>query len=273
MEQSHTPLCQVIENLKQKLHNLVQISKGNAEIYEKWKDVELTYTSNAIEGNTLSHLETALVIEKGIGIAGKPVKDHNEAIDLFEAWQFAKKKALSANSFNEKDVLDLHKRVLLRSYPEEAGKYSEYRRRIAGSAVVFPSPNKIFPLMVEFGSWLSQQPPNHHTAFEAHLRLVSIHPFSDGNGRTSRLLMNMILKSGQYPALAIYPENRKDYLEVIETAQLKGDKNPYNVFMRNSLIENMKDYIEKIDMSKEQISHHEINSSPVTRNSISKKRS
>lgn len=261
-----------IKNLKKEFSRVVSNNLGNARIYEDWKDVELTYTSNAIEGNTLTHMETALVIEKGISIAGKPVKHHNEAIDLFEAWKFAKEKAKSKSSFNENDIIELHQKVLLRSYPEEAGKYSKYQRRIAGSGVVFPSPTKIFPLMQEFGNWLLKQPPSHITAFEAHLRLVSIHPFSDGNGRTSRLLMNMILSAGHYPALAIYPEDRKDYLNVIELAQLEGKNEPYNEFMRKALLRSLAQHIEKIDMSKEQNSYSEIKNSLAQGNSNLRKR-
>ncbi len=267
-----TSLDAEIEKLKKEFSKVVSNNRENAKIYEDWQDVELTYSSNAIEGNTLTHMETALVIEKGISIAGKPVKHHNEAIDLFEAWKFAKEKTKSKSAFGENDIIELHQKVLLRSYPEEAGQYSKYQRRIAGSGVVFPSPAKILPFMQEFGNWLLKQPASPATAFEAHLRLVSVHPFSDGNGRTSRLLMNMILYAGHYPAMAIYPEDRKEYLSVIEFAQLNGKSDAYNELMRKALIRSLNKHIEQIDISKEPVVNYEINNALTPLNSSSRKR-
>jgi Fic family protein len=96
-------------------------------------------------------------------------------------------------------VREIHRRIVLRSQPEIAGFYSSLPRRIAGSPVVFPNPLKIPELMRQFGEWLSTAEPVPSASFEAHFRLSAIHPFSDGNGRTCRLLMNLLLLRGGYP--------------------------------------------------------------------------
>lgn len=190
-------------------------------------DVALTYTSNAIEGNTLTHLETALVIEKGITIGGKTVTEHLEAQDHYAALQLMHQMARGSSPIAEGDVRELHRRIVMRSRPQIAGVYSTMPRRTAGSAVVFPNAARIPELMSELGSWLAGQPASAEVAFEAHLRLVSIHPFADGNGRTARMLMNLILIRAGYPPIPIRPEDRKRYLESLESCQTGGETMPY----------------------------------------------
>lgn len=206
-------------------------------------DVELTYTSNAIEGNTLTLQETALVIEKGITIGGKTLAEHLEAQDLYAALQWVRELAGGKRALGRNDVMEMHRRIVQRSRPEIAGVLSRFPRRIAGSTVVFPA--KLPELMDEFGKWLSGQPDSPEAAFEAHLRLVSIHPFSDGNGRTARLLMNLILLRGGHPPVAIRPVDRKAYLEAIELEQLGGDGSGYERLMGERLAVTSEDYVER----------------------------
>ncbi len=126
---------------------------------------------------------------------------------------------------------------------EIAGVYSPNRRRIAGSPVVFPNPLKIPELMQEFGAWLEQAPPTPATAFDAHFQLTAIHPFSDGNGRTARLLMNLILLSGGYVPMAVRPEDRKIYLDALERASLADDLRPFQMFMHERLDATLAEYL------------------------------
>ena len=118
--------------------------------------------------------------------------------------------------------------------PEEAGRYSAHQRAIAGSPLVLPSPAEIPPLMGDFTAWLAVAPAGPETAFDAHARLVAIHPFSDGNGRTARLLMNLLLMQG-YPPVVIGPEHRALYIEALQAVQLKADAQPYWRFMAERL--------------------------------------
>ena len=144
--------------------------------------------------------------------------------------------------FTEADIRDVHRLVVGSTLKAEAGMYSQYRRRIAGSMVVFPNPVKIPALMEEFGTWLSANEPSAETAIEAHLRLVSIHPFSDGNGRTARLLMNLLLMKDGYPPLVVRPEDRADYIDSIEKYQLHQDAADYQAFMLTRLDAALDDY-------------------------------
>ncbi|MES1202473.1 MAG: Fic family protein [Pseudomonadota bacterium] len=209
----------------------------------KYYDLELTYTSNAIEGNELTARETAEVIEHGVTIAGKRLRDHLEAVDHYEALQWVRELADEKTPLGEVTVTELHRRVIARSQPEIAGIYSTFPRRILGSSVVFPNPAKVPDLMAELGAWLAGAAPSPASAFEAHLRLVSIHPFSDGNGRAARLLMNLILLRAGYPPVAIRPEDRLAYLDAIEKAQLSSDASAYNELMLQRLSETLSDYI------------------------------
>lgn len=184
-------------------------------------DLELTYTSNAIEGNTLTAVETVMVIEQGITIAGKPLKNHLEAIDHFEAIGFVRDLARSGAPLRETDLRSLHRLVMLRSNPAIAGSYADQGRYILTDTGRhgFPSPAELPALMAEFAAWLHDAPIGPATAFTAHRRLVDIHPFNDGNGRTARLLMNLILIQGGYPPVAVRLMDRPAYIAGLQPAQ------------------------------------------------------
>jgi Fic family protein len=167
-------------------------------------DLELTYTSNAIEGNTLSAAETTIVIEQGITVAGKPLKDHLEAIDHYDAIRYVRELAHRAMPTAEMDIRGLHRLVVLRSRPDIGGNYADQGRYVLTDTGrhAFPSPAQIPALMGDFARWLRSAPATPEAAFRAHRELVDIHPFNDGNGRVARLLMNLILIRGDYPPVA-----------------------------------------------------------------------
>jgi len=190
--------------------------------------IDITYTSNAIEGNTLTAGETALILEKGITVAGKPLKDHLEAVDHAKALDWVLDMAQQKNTpIREVDLRNLHRLVTAQSATGIAGRYADKPRFVntAGGVYDFPSPAEVPALMARFAAWLAEAPDDPATAFEAHLRLVGIHPFNDGNGRTARLLMNLILARAGFPPTAVRPEDRPAYLGALETAQAgKGDR-------------------------------------------------
>jgi Fic family protein len=230
-----TALIKETERKKAQLDHLRPLSGGALAQLQKYYDIELTYTSNAIEGNTLTHRETAEVIEHGITVGGKSLRDHLEAVDHYEAVQWMRGLAAQTTSIGEDTMCELHRRIVARSQPTIAGIYSPHPRRIAGSPVIFPNPLKIPKLMEEFGVWLSRASPTPEGAFEAHFRLTAIHPFSDGNGRTARLLMNLMLIRGGYPPIAVRPEDRKRYLDALEQGSLADDLRPFRSFMHERL--------------------------------------
>lgn len=220
---------------KERLARLRPLSPKTVAALAAWYDVELTYSSNAIEGNTLTRSETAIVLEKGITIGGKPLKDHLEAIGHGHALHFVRALAAAGEPVREIDLREIHRLVVGRVDPEEAGRYSRHQRAIAGSPLLLPSPAEIPALMGDFAAWLAAAPAGPEIAFAAHARLVAIHPFSDGNGRTARLLMNLLLMQAGYPPVVIGPEHRAAYIEALQALQLRDDPIPYRDFMTERL--------------------------------------
>jgi Fic family protein len=197
---------------------------------EDWFRVELTYTSNAIEGNTLTRRETALVVEKGLTVGGKSLVEHLEAVNHARAVDWIREQvARRPRDLDGRDILELHTVVLKGIDDANAGRYRKVAVRISGSMVVLPNPVKVPGLMEEFAAWLRSAPGLHpvELAAEAHYRLVTIHPFVDGNGRTARLLMNLILLMEGYPAAIIQKRERLAYITALEKAQLGGSKDDY----------------------------------------------
>jgi Fic family protein len=241
-----TDLAKAITERKTELDHLRPLAGEALVRLRHYYDVELTYTSNAIEGNTLTARETAEVIEHGITVGGKQLRDHLEAQDHYAALGWMRELADKGEPLGELTVTELHRRLILRSQPEIAGMYSDHRRRIAGSAVVFPNPVKLPALMATFGDWLAAAPATPEAAFEAHLRLVSIHPFSDGNGRTARLLMNLLLIRGGYPPVAVRPEDRAAYLAAIEQAQLEERPEAYHQLLGERLLATLDEYLDAL---------------------------
>lgn len=228
---------------KARLDALRPLKLGALDAVRKHFDVELTFTSNAIEGNTLTLRETAEVIEQGLTIGGKPLRDHLEAQDHYAAVLWMRELSVERAEIGESVVCELHRRIVLRSNPDIAGVYSRHPRRVAGSAAIFPAPAKIPDLMAQFGRWLAAQPASLEAAFECHLRLVSIHPFADGNGRTARLLMNLVLLRAGFPPVAIRPEDRLAYLAALEAASVASQDGDYRILMTRRLAETTEAYV------------------------------
>jgi Fic family protein len=201
---------------------------------EEWFRVELTYTSNAIEGNTLTRRETAAVIEKGITVGGKSLREHLEAtnharaLDVVNSLVKKKPSALTAQ-----DILSLNR--LLRNGIDDTNtaRYRNVPVRISGSPAVMPNPAKVPSLMQDFLQWLTTRNSLHPVAFagEAHYRLVTIHPFVDGNGRTARLLMNLLLLMRGYPPAIIRTRDRLAYIGALERAQLGGARSDFDALV------------------------------------------
>lgn len=228
---------------KEQLDALRPLSAAALRALQKAYDVDLTYSSNAIEGNTLTLRETAEVIEHGITVGGKPLRDHLEAVDHYDALQWMRELAGKDTLLNEDTVKELHRRVVFRSQPDIGGRYSTAPRRVAGSNAIFPNPAKIPALMRQFGDELTNRDTAPAASFEAHYRLVAIHPFADGNGRTARLLMNLLLLRGGYPPVAVQPVQRAEYLDTLEHASLTDDLAPFQTFMHERLDATLGEYV------------------------------
>jgi len=215
---------------------------------EDWFRVELTYTSNAIEGNTLSRAETALVVEKGITVAGKSLKEHLEAVNHAQALELIKQLAdRKRTALTEGHILDIHRLILQKIDDHNAGRYRSIPVRIAGSTSVLPNPIKVPDLMSEYIRWLraiKDHPVK--VAADAHFKLVTIHPFTDGNGRTARLVMNLLLTQAGYPPAIIRKQDRKKYIDSVEAGQLTGSLNDFYSLIYQAVNRSLDIYLDSV---------------------------
>jgi Fic family protein len=225
----------------------LQISPDSFKAIIKWLRVELTYTSNRIEGNTLTREETALTIEKGLTSGSKPIKDYLEAKNHAEAFDYI---ALLVNQekINYEDViLKIHSLILNGIDDSNKGRYRNVRVRIAGADVILPNPLRVSNLMKNFAEKLDKKPDSVLKAFEAHYKLVEIHPFIDGNGRTARLLMNFILMRARHSPMMIAPIERKRYIFSINSRNTNGNLFGYYRYMLRMLKKSLDIYVKMFE--------------------------
>lgn len=239
-----------IEENRKKLQQLLQ-NKDNQKVLEAWLKTELAYTSNGIEGNTLTRKETELAIEENLTSGAKPINHYLEAINHAKAFEFILGAGKNKTKINESFVLQLHKIILSGIDNTNAGFYRSVRVRISGSETILPNPIKVPDLMTDFGAWLTKVHDDAlDFALEAHYRLVLIHPFIDGNGRTARLLLNAILLENSYAPIIIRKIDRRRYLSALETYQTRENAEPYINFMLSALNRSLKMMIDLLDISK-----------------------
>ncbi|MCC3472905.1 MULTISPECIES: Fic family protein [unclassified Microcoleus] len=194
---------------------------------KKLYDVRFTYNSNAIEGNTLTQSETELVLTKGITVGGKTLDEHLEVIGHKEAIDYIENLAQKDTEINEWEIKQIHNLILRKINPEEAGSYRTLDVMAVGTNYRYPPHYLLSQLMGDFASWLNSESalrlhPVEYVSI-AHYRFVSIHPFRDGNGRTARLLMNLLLIRAGYPIVVIDNQIRNDYINALAYGQQNQD--------------------------------------------------
>jgi Fic family protein len=192
-------------------------------------DVEWTYHSNAIEGSTLTLRETEVILHQGITVGGKSLREHLEAINHKHAIDFVETLARGAEPLTEHTLRQIHALVLKGIDDEVAGQYRPGHVRISGSEFIPPDPAAVPGLMYDLSRWLAVEAPSLspiERAAQAHFRLVDIHPFVDGNGRTARLLMNLLLMRDGYPSAIVRREDRLAYYEALDKAHA-GETEPF----------------------------------------------
>ncbi|MGA0200889.1 MAG: Fic family protein, partial [Prochlorotrichaceae cyanobacterium] len=197
-----------------------------AELKQRY-DVSFTYNSNAIEGNTLTQSETELVLSKGITIGGKTLTEHLEVIGHKEAIDYIESLAQGDTTITVWEIKQIHNLILRKISPEDAGCYRSLDVMAAGTNYRYPAHYLVPQLMTDFVDWLNSptaqglHPITYVTL--AHYRFVSIYPFRDGNGRTGRLLMNLLLIRAGFPIVVIDNRVRNAYIDALAHGQQHGD--------------------------------------------------
>lgn len=235
-----------LDQKKKQLDTYRPLPKELLNNLNEWFRIELTYTSNAIEGNTLTSSETALIVEKGITVGGKTLREHLEAINHAEAFDYIVYLAgVPNNKITLSDICTIDRLILRRINDDNAGIVRKVLVKISGLDFTFPEPFKLQELMEEFINWLHAT--NDHpviVAADAHLKLVTIHPFVDGNGRTARLLLNLLLIQYGYPPALITPQERLEYINALGLAQKSDQTDAYYTIIINAIERSMNIYLE-----------------------------
>ncbi len=188
--------------------------------------VEWIYNSNAIEGNTLTLKETQLILETGLTVGGKSLREHFEVTNHRDAIEYVEALSSGEDPITPFHVRQIHQLVLAHIDDENAGQYRNLPVYITGATHKPPDAWEVSHRMSEWGDWLNGPALSLHAverAALAHHRLVSVHPFIDGNGRTARLVMNLLLMSEGYPPTIIMQANRRQYYRVLAQADEKNE--------------------------------------------------
>ena len=234
-----------IDVLKKELDNFRQFDSFRiAQALE----LEYTFESNKIEGNTLTLRETDLVVNEGLTVSGKSMREHLEAINHQEAIAYIKQLLERNFSLNERELLPIHNLILRGIIPEDAGKYRKVQVMIKGSSHLPPQRFLVAKAMEDYFIWFLENKNKLHPiilAAEMHERLVTIHPFIDGNGRTSRLVMNLILLQHGYVIANIKGDydTRMSYYKALEVAQTSNNKEDFLMFIAQTEKESLERYI------------------------------
>jgi len=211
-----------LERISQKKGELDKLRPLPSYVLKSIKEsltLEWTYNSNSIEGNTLTLQETKLIIEEGFTIKGKSLREHFEAINHQEAIELIESLVSHKYVLKDRDILNVHELVLQKIEKEFAGRYRTSGVRITGANFVPPNALKIDDLMSELIMWANNstlEPVIRAAIF--HHRFLWIHPFFDGNGRTVRLIFNLLLMKEGYPPAIILKNDRKKYYDALNAA-------------------------------------------------------
>ncbi|MFP7176526.1 Fic family protein [Priestia filamentosa] len=207
-----------IDRKKVKLDTLRPLPKYTLKSLREKLLLEWTYNTNAIEGNTLTINETKVVLE-GITVGGKTMREHLEVINHRDAIAYVEEIVQKGEPLTEWQIKNLHRLVLKGIDDEYAGVYRDQQVFIAGARHTPPAPYLIKEQMEQLINWYENEAQKLHPVERGamlHAIFVEIHPFIDGNGRTSRLLLNLELMKAGFPAVVIKVENRLAYYEALD---------------------------------------------------------
>ena len=250
------PANKKLSTTLQKILDEIDVLKTKLDSFRKFDsfriaqalELEYTFESNRIEGNTMTLRETDLVINEGLTISGKSMREHLEVINHHEAIAYIKDLMQKNMPINERELLTVHNLILRGIHPEDAGHYRKVQVMIQGRSLKPPQPFLVTKEMEDYFIWYETNKLSLHPivlAAEMHERLVTIHPFIDGNGRTSRLVMNLILLQHGYIIANIKGDydSRMHYYRTLETAQTKNNKEDFLLFIAQIEKESLERYL------------------------------
>ncbi|MGH7197878.1 MAG: Fic family protein [Candidatus Omnitrophota bacterium] len=261
---THLPieLKRRIEAKLERLKRLRPLPQAALKKLRQQFEIEMTYNSNAIEGNSLTLKETFLVISEGITVRNKPLKDHLEAKDHYQALEFLMDLVGPGRqaALTEHLVRQFHQLVMVDTAREEAGKYRSTNVTILGSTHKPPEAFHVPQKMRELIEWHRANRKRLHLIELAalfHYRFEHVHPFSDGNGRVGRLLMNVILMQEGYPLAVVLKNDRKKYYDVLSKAD-RDNFSPLVRFMAQNVERSLDIYLKALAPSKKTEQFHSL---------------
>ena len=236
-----------VDELKRKLDSKRPLPKETLFTMKESTNLEWIYNSNGIEGNTLTLKETSVVLE-GITIGGKSVREHFEVINHDKAINYLDELVNDDNPITEWNIKGIHQLILRGINDDNAGRYRSENVAIKGATHIPPDfimvPELMERLVSNYKEWGKYHPIVRATLL--HGELVKIHPFVDGNGRTSRLLMNLSLMNNGYNPVIIKKEDRLKYYEVLDKAHVTGDYTEFVKMIVELEIEMLERYLEMV---------------------------
>jgi Fic family protein len=218
-----------IDALKQRLDALRPLSPEVVRTLRDELILNWTYHSNAIEGNTLTLLETKVVLE-GITVGGKLLREHIEVVNHRDAMHYVEDLAHKAEPLSEWQIRNLHRLVLKQIDDANAGVYRRVNVETAGARHTPPHMLQVLVHMADLIRWYEEETARLHPVLKAiqlHTDFLKIHPFIDGNGRTARLLLNLELLKAGYPPIVLPVQRRLEYFGAIDAALMNGDTAPF----------------------------------------------
>lgn len=239
-------LLQKADSYKQKISSARPLAKEELKSLDDYFRIGFTYSSNALEGNTLTISETKILLEDGITVGGRPLKDCYEAVGHGSAYDFMLELARQEDmDITEETIQKLHRLFYQKINADQAGQYRSIQVYISGTEYIPPAPDEIPRLMTRLIEQIHSSNITLHPielAAMAHKRLVDIHPFIDGNGRTARLLMNLILVNAGYGVVSIPPVWRNDYVNALSASRQSNNMEPFCKLIAECVVETERDY-------------------------------
>lgn len=239
-------LLQKADSYKQKISSARPLAKEELKSLDDYFRIGFTYTSNALEGSALTISETKILLEDGITVGGRPLKDCYEAVGHGAAYDFMLEFARQQDiNITEDTIKKLHRLFYQKVDADQAGQYRSIQVYISGTEYIPPSPEDVPHLMKHLTDQIHSSRSALHPielAAMAHKRLVDIHPFVGGNGRTARLLMNLVLVNAGYGVVSIPPNLRNDYINALSASRRLNDMDPFCKLIAECVVETEQDY-------------------------------